>query len=402
MERKNIFLKRFQQRSLTSDKSSCERDVNILRRKNDSQHGCRVLLTVFYVFGLSFVKNRVSKNVVFKFLQVVLVLYMHVILLTFIIQRMQALLRYDSIRKSSYSFLFYSAISFSLWTFTFLKRKAISTLVNAVFKLKKNCQKTNQNIFSFIIPMLTIFNFLASLASMPIFIQNKDLQYRYMREKLGYSAFCIMEKLGITRVCFFIYAFSAHCFLNLIQNLLALLCSWIFLELGKALKQCEDMLLCGKPLENMYRIYHCVIRVKSMMEAKLGFIILLVSLSGLFILFTFFSGILGDSHDQFIEKEMMLITITHMLIRIIYLLVLVFSAAEVSERDKSFRRAIVSHSLTRKRNNLDLMFLSSIDESAHLSFSVCGYFELTRGFIASAVGIFLTYTMLFLQLEKKQ
>lgn len=50
---------------------------------------------------------------------------------------------------------------------------------------------------------------------------------------------------------------------------------------------------------------------------------------------------------------------------------------------------------------MDLTFLVGIDDVTALSFSACGYFEMTRAFVGSAIGILLTYTTLFIQLEKK-
>ncbi|KAG8178948.1 hypothetical protein JTE90_027827 [Oedothorax gibbosus] len=183
--------------------------------------------------------------------------------------------------------------------------------------------------------------------------------------------------------------------------MLTILCSWMFLEIGKSLQQCEKMLLDGCPLEHLYSSYSNVFRFKTSMEKSLGFIILLLNLSGFFTVFTSLSSILVEDNEQFVEREFLLTLLFHMIVRSTYLVIFFFSAANINGRDKSFRIAIFSYSLSRTNEKLDPIFLTSVNDSTSLSFTVCGFFELTRGFNASAIGILLTYSMLFLQLEKK-
>ncbi|KAG8170748.1 hypothetical protein JTE90_011580 [Oedothorax gibbosus] len=183
--------------------------------------------------------------------------------------------------------------------------------------------------------------------------------------------------------------------------MLTLLCSWMFLEIGKSLQQCEKMLREGCPVEHLYRSYNNVFRFKTSMEKSLGFIILLLNLSGFFNVFTFLSRLLVEDIDKFVERELLVTSLSLMIVRSTYLLIFFFSAAKINVRDMSFKRALFSYSLSRRNEKLDPIFLTSIDDSASLSFTVCGFFELTRGFIASAIGILLTYSVLFLQLEKK-
>ncbi|KAG8178947.1 hypothetical protein JTE90_027826 [Oedothorax gibbosus] len=180
--------------------------------------------------------------------------------------------------------------------------------------------------------------------------------------------------------------------------MLTILCSWVFLEIGKSLQQCEKMLLDGCSLENLYRSYNNVFRFKTSMEKSLGFIILLLNMSGFFTVFTYLTSILDEDNGQFVENEFILTLLYHMIVRSIYLLIFFFSAAKINGYDKSFRRAIFSYSLIKTEEKLHPIFFV---DSTSLSFTVCGFFELTRGFIASAIGILLTYFILFLQRKKK-
>lgn len=213
------------------------------------RNGCRTVLKVLTIFGLSF--DEIQRPTKYVFLQFLLVLYMHGILSLYLARILQFLLYKGKFMKSASSLLISLSISLFLWIHTFWKRKDIASLVEATYKLGLNHRKPHWAT-KYIFPTLAICSFLTPLVTFLIFFNRKDRHSFHVFITFGPSVASVLDKFGLTSLVFYTYSCSVHCFLDLMQNLLTLLCSWMFLQVRHTLERCEDMLLYSNPPERLY------------------------------------------------------------------------------------------------------------------------------------------------------
>ncbi|GFY38277.1 hypothetical protein TNIN_92981 [Trichonephila inaurata madagascariensis] len=212
--------------------------------------------------------------------------------------------------------------------------------------------------------------------------------------------FC--EKIGLPEDTLYAYVYFMYFFGCVTQNILVLFCAVLFQDLGQSVLRCkENVLQEGGNLTKVFRHYKKILMCKTSIEETFSGFLLAVTFLGFLNVFGAFTLILGFETGEWASRKFAYSAIIYSGINFTLVLYLMFAAAGVHEKDKSFRNAVnLLYLKTSCKNNCcEPNFDIAISESESIVFSVFGYFKFTKGFILTSIGTILTYSLLINQLQ---
>ncbi|GFR10028.1 hypothetical protein TNCT_636051 [Trichonephila clavata] len=186
------------------------------------------------------------------------------------------------------------------------------------------------------------------------------------------------------------------------KNMLTLLCILIFQDLGHSILLCKESFLQeGAKVSEILQIYERIVICKNCIDNTFGgFLFLLISLD-LLSAFANITVVLGYETGKFRNSESLYCMNIFSIVNFSIFIYLLIAAADVNEKDKSFRNEIYLYVFKRRVRNIPNECALDIIAFGHesVAFSASGYFSFTKGFILTVIGGLLTYSLLLNQLQ---
>ncbi|GFS88731.1 hypothetical protein NPIL_161831 [Nephila pilipes] len=208
------------------------------------------------------------------------------------------------------------------------------------------------------------------------------------------------KKTGFPKIIRYFYIYLLLLFKSAFQNMLTVFCTLIFEDFGQALIRCKKNLCQSHvQLEDMFRLYERILFCRNCIENTFGECLFLLTFLGLLNVFGTTTVILGYDSGDWASLET--ISVMYSCVNFSILMCMMVFAAGVNEKDTSFRNAFSLHILQgRNRNFQNDPFLGiTAFGNESITFSGWGYFRFTKGFILTAIGGLLTYSMLLNQFQ---
>ncbi|GFQ88619.1 hypothetical protein TNCT_526771 [Trichonephila clavata] len=358
------------------------------------QDNC-LLVKLMALFGLNFDPRSIDKKCIHSILSIVIVVMMNVFIILIILYFTAYYYTHiENFQKGSLTLALSMAINLFLWHKSFNKRREIRRSVKLLLMVNPNSLK--RKLFSEINAVTSILFTMPAVCTMQLWYHgSQNLEF-----SKSIVAFC--QKIGLPEETIYVAVFFMYYFGCVTQNILVLYCAILFQDLGQSVLRCKENLLQeGGNLTKVFRHYKKILICKTSIEETFSGFLLAVTFLGFLNVFGAFTLLLGFETGEWASRKYVYSAIIYSVVNFVLVLYLMFAAAGVHEKDKSFRNAVNLYYLksSRRSDCYEPNFDIAISESESIAFSVFGYFKFTKGFILTSIGTLLTYSLLINQLQ---
>ncbi|GFT71516.1 hypothetical protein NPIL_113771 [Nephila pilipes] len=349
------------------------------------------------LFGLPFDPKSKKKTWLYQIIPAATVLIMHIILIFGFYSSIDYILHAKSTKKTSMSLAISMVLNVWLWHVAFRKRSEMRQICHLLLIINPN--SSNRKLCSVFNILTSLTIIMPMLCSMVLWYDGKETQG--FRKDVG----AFFKFIGLPEDMRYLCIFLLFLFESGIQNMLTLLFSLIFQDLGQSILLCkEEFFQTSASVIRVIRIYEKIVVCKNLIENRFGRVLFLLTSLGLLNAFGNITVILGFETGKFTNPASVYCISIFSTVNFSIWVYLMLSAANVNENDQYFKNEIYLYVLRRRVRCMQ-------NESAwdvivfgqeNITFSANGYFRFTKGFILTAIGGLLTYSLLLNQFQIKQ